>query len=218
MKKKYWGWITAVITITLTLALVIIVPANQEAITAFAIQHPILAPFIVILLRILAMVIPPIPGGIFSYALIPTFGWLLSYIYAFIGVTIGAVIAFVIARKFREPLIAKFVPLQQLHKWENQLSSRTEFMAFLIIRLTTGPIMDFISYVAGLTRISFKKFLLVTMIAELPSMVGYYLGEEVYQQFAAQDNQYVGVVLLIVIAFAFYFFKDHEFFSKKKRD
>lgn len=216
MKKKYWAWLAAFLTIFLTILLIIIVPANQDAITQFAIQHPILAPFIVIVLRIIAMVIPPIPGGIFSYALIPTFGWFLSYLYASIGVTIGAIIAFLIARKFREPVIARFVPLQQLHKWENTLSSRTEFTAFLMIRLTTGPIMDFISYIAGLTKISFPKFLLATIIAELPSMIGYYLGEEVYQQFAAQDNQYAGVLMVIVFAIVLYFFKDHDFFNKKK--
>lgn len=218
-KQKFWGWITIVSTIVIVTSLLFIIPAHQKEITDFTIKHPLLAPFIIIFFRMLAMIIPPIPGGILSFALIPVIGWFWSYIYAVIGMTIGACIAFWIARKFREPVVAKFVPLQQLHHWEKQLSSKTEFTTFLLIRMTTGPIMDFISYVAGLTKISFKKFLIATLIAELPSIFVYYLGGEVYKRFTEQNSSFFGIAFLLIISILYFFLKDHALLNggKKKK-
>ena len=215
-KQKFWGWVTVVLTLVTVIALLIIIPAHEKELTAFAIAHPFLAPFMIILFRMIAMIIPPIPGGILSFALIPVIGWFWSYVYAVIGMTLGASIAFFIARRFREPVVAKFVPFQQLESWEKKLSHKTEFFTFLLIRLTTGPIMDFISYIAGLTKISFKKFLLATVIAELPSAFVYYLGGEVYKKVTEQNSTYVGVGFILILAVLYYSFKDHEMFQKKK--
>jgi uncharacterized membrane protein YdjX (TVP38/TMEM64 family) len=217
MRQRLWGWITVALTILTVIALLLIIPAHQKEITTFTIHHPFLAPFMIILFRAVAIIIPPIPGGILSFALIPVLGWFWSYVYAVIGMTIGASVAFFIARKFREPIVAKFVPLQDLHLWEKQLSHKTEFVGFLLIRLTTGPIMDFISYVAGLTKISFKKFLLATLIAELPSALVYYFSGEVYKRVSQQNSGYIGIAFILIFGVLYYFFKDHKLFQKRKR-
>jgi uncharacterized membrane protein YdjX (TVP38/TMEM64 family) len=217
-KDKLWGWITALLTILSVLILLFVIPANEKELTKFTIQHPLLAPLLIILFRAIAIIIPPIPGGILSFALIPILGWFWSYLYAVIGVTIGATVAFFIARKFREPIVARFVPLKQLHLWEKKVSHKTEFVAFLVLRLTTGPIMDFISYLAGLTKISFKKFLLITLIAELPSSLAYYLGGKVYQRITEQNSSYFGLGFLLILGILYFFFKDHELITGKKNE
>ncbi|MEK7571528.1 MAG: VTT domain-containing protein [Patescibacteria group bacterium] len=198
------------------LILLFVIPSYEKEITTFSLEHPLLAPLIIIVLRMIAIIIPPIPGGVVSFALIPILGWFWSYIYAMIGITLGAIIAFFIARKFREPVVSKFVPLQQLHTWEGKLSKRTEFLAFLGIRMTTGPIMDFISYVAGLSKISFGKFLLATLIAEIPSAPVYFLGGEMYKQVSHENGVYVGIGFLVLLGLLWHHFKDHEMFKKKK--
>lgn len=195
-------------------------PPHQDELTQLAIDHPIVAPLIIIFFRMIGMVIPPIPGGVISFALIPVLGWFWSSVYSMIGLTLGAIIAFFIARKFREPVIARFVPLQDLNKWEDKLSGKTEFFAFLGIRMMTGPIMDFISYVAGLSKISFWKFLLATVIAEIPSVFAYYVGGEVYKKVSVDNGAYVGVGILLAIGVAFFYLKDHEIIKRytKKKD
>lgn len=216
-KQKLWGWVTVFLTLAAVISLLIIIPAHEKEIIAFTIAHPFLAPILIIAFRTLAMIIPPIPGGILSFALIPVLGWFWSYVYAFIGMTLGASLAFFIARRYREPVVAKFVPLQQLHSWEKRLSYKTEFFTFLLIRLTTGPIMDFISYIAGLTKISFKKFLLATIIAELPSIAVYYFGGEVYKKITEHNSGSIGIGFILILAVLYYSFKDHEIFQKGKK-
>jgi uncharacterized membrane protein YdjX (TVP38/TMEM64 family) len=215
--KKYFLHISAGVTISLVLFLFLFTTTYEKEIVQFSLAHPLLAPLLLILFRMIGMIIPPIPGGILSFALIPILGWFWSYVYAMIGLTLGAIIAFYLARHFREPIVAKFVPLRQLHTWENKLSHKTEFFAFLMIRLTTGPIMDFISYIAGLSKISFPKFLLATLIAEIPSLLVYYLGGEIYSQISKSNTNLVGIGFLLVLGVLFYYFKDHEFFTGKKK-
>ena len=158
MKSKYAVLITLGFTLSLFFFLIWWIPPRADAFIAFSEAHRFIGPVLVILWSILAIVVPPIPGGIISFALIPVFGWFWSFVYATIGLLIGTSIAFWLARRFREPLAQRFVPLQELHQWEQRFSQRMEFFAFLGIRFTTGPIMDFISYAAGLSSISFRKF------------------------------------------------------------
>lgn len=199
--------VIALITILLTLVVIFSVTSylspRLDFIIQFSRDYPLIGPVVIILWRILAIVIPPLPGGIVSLALIPVFGWFPSFVYGTVGLLIGATISFFLARKFREPLVKKFVPLQQLHKWQGKLSDRTEFLTFLVIRLTTEPILDFISYIAGLSKISFIKFFIATFIILLPNALTYYLGETIYKSIY-QENFYLAAVLILIIGFVYY--------------
>ena len=188
------------------------IPGHLPDVIQFSHQHKILTPIFIISWRILSVVIPPIPGGMVSIVLIPVFGWFWSYIYGLTGVLIGASISFFLARTFREKIVNKFVPLQQLHSWEGRITDKTEFLAFLLIRLTTGPVLDFMSYIAGLSKISYPKFLVVTIIALLPDALVYYLGGEIYSAFYRQ-NAYLGALSLIIIGVCVYFVSKKGFFK-----
>lgn len=140
-----------------------------------------LGPVILILWRILGILIPAIPAGIVSFAAVPIFGWLATYIYTLTGILMGTSISFWLARKFKEPLVGKFVPLKKLHQLEGELSERKRFLAIVALRLFTVPVMDFSSYAAGLTRISFPKFFLATLLASLPDIAIFYFGEQLFK-------------------------------------
>jgi len=211
---KILGFLTLLLTgFSLTL-FVFLVPSNLDAIIVFAKEHALLAPFLVIFWRMLAIVIPPLPGGVVSLAFLPAFGWFWSFIFAEMGVLLGTSIAFYIARKFREPFVRRFVPLQELHHWEEKLSARTEFLGFLVIRFTTGPVMDFISYVAGLSKISYSRFIIATLISILPDALYFYAGEKFYHTFY-QENAYWSFVALAFFAIVVYVVYKSKFFQKR---
>ena len=195
--------------------LIVIVPPHLSTITALSQKHWILGALLIILWRIIAIVIPPVPGGIVSFALVPVFGWFLSFVYATIGVLIGTTIAFYLARRYQEPLVKRFVPLQQLHQWQGKLSKKTEFFAFLGIRLATAPVLDFISYIAGLSTIRFSTFISVVAIGILPDALIYYLGEELYKQLY-KESAYLGVLSLLIFAVFLYGIGKIGFFEDKK--
>ncbi len=149
----------------------------QEISAVLLQQNHILAPVIFILLRALTVIVPPLPGILVDIPGIFVFGWFWGFIYGETGVIMGALIAFCIARKFREPIVKKFVPFRRLQEWESKLSDNQKFWALLAIRLPTNPFFDYINYAAGLTGITEGKFLVTALIGNIPSMLPmYYLG------------------------------------------
>lgn len=205
--EKVIAWVTGVLIVLSLLFVFFWLPPYQKQITQFTIDNPILAPFILILWRFIGVVIPPIPAGILAFTLIPILGWFWVFLYSTIGLLSGAVVAFFLARKFREPLVKRFVPLQELNNWEGKLSGTTELWGFVLIRLTTGPVMDFISYLAGLTKLSFGKFFFATLLSLIPSASGYYLGGAVYNRLST-ESPWVSVGFLLSLVLLYYLYKD----------
>src|SRR3989344_677624 len=150
--------------------------------TLFIIQiiekNPFVGPLLLVIWRVVGIIFPAIPAGVVSFAAVPIFGWLKTYLYTLTGIMIGTSISFFLARKFREPLVKRFVPLKRIHEIEDKLTKRQEFLAIIGIRLFTVPVMDFSSYAAGLSKISFPKFFLATLIASIPDIAIFYFGEQ----------------------------------------
>jgi uncharacterized membrane protein YdjX (TVP38/TMEM64 family) len=129
---------------------------------------------------------------------------------------LGAVTAFLLARRFREPVVKRFVPLQELTRWEGKLSDTTELWGFIVIRMTTGPVMDFISYLAGLTKLPFWKFFVATLLSLIPSAAGYYLGETAYNK-VASESPWLTISFLLSLVVVYYLYKDKIKEFRKKR-
>lgn len=194
--------ITSILSLTGLFLAFLWVPTNMDLINRFVSENQSLAPLLLMTWRVLAIVIPPLPGGILSWSLIPVFGWFWSFVYAAIATLIGTSIAFSLARNFREPLVKLFVPLQKMRGWEKKISGETELLGFLILRLTTGPVLDFISYVAGLSKISYGRFILATTIALIPDLFVYYIGGELFKV-----SLHLGTAFFAALALFIYFKK-----------
>jgi len=160
MNKKYIFTIVSILFFLFGFFVILLVfnPLYTDTLVKFTSEHKFYGPLFLILWRIIGIVVPVIPAGVVSFAVVPFFGWQLTYGYTLIGILIGTSTSFWLARRFREPLVARFMPLQKIHRLENSLSHKKRFLAIVALRLFTAPVMDFSSYIAGLTKISFAKF------------------------------------------------------------
>src|SRR3989344_3930389 len=175
----------------------------EEFLNGLYLQFPLAAPQIFIIVRSLAIIIPPISGTAMDIPAILIFGWVEGFIYAEIGVMLGALAAFLIARKFRERAIRLFVTLRHLHKWEAELSENRKFWYLVALRFFTSPFFDYISYAAGLTKIGLGKFMLTTFIGTLPIMLGtYYFGGKFLDKGA-----YAAIFFIVIIVGLFWYFR-----------
>jgi len=174
----------------------------QESLIQLLQTYPLLAPLIFIIIRSLGVIFPPIPGIILDAVGIYFFGWKLGFVYAEIGVVGGAMVAFLIARRCREPVVRRFVTLQKLHAWEDTVSERKKFWSLVGLRLITGPLLfDYVNYVAGLTKINPLKFLVTTIIGSLPVMIPiYYFGDKLLSHSIYLIITFITVVLIIALA------------------
>src|SRR3990167_2388589 len=213
MRKRSYFLIFGLIV--LILAGVYLVSKNSPQQVILLIKtHSYLGPTLLILWRTVGIIFPAIPAGVVSFASVPIFGWLKTYLYTLTGILIGTSISFFLARRFKEPLVGRFVPLKKLHQLEGELSERKRFLAVVALRLFTVPVMDLSSYAAGLTRISFPKFFLATLIASIPDIGIFYFGEKLYQTFFGR-SVIIAVGALFFLS-AGYFITKMIFFDKKK--
>lgn len=128
------------------------------------------APFGLVFLQIIQIVVAPLPGNVAAfiggYALgfWPTIAWLM------LGVIIGATAAFFIARIFGRRLLKLFLSEKTLERFDFFAFSRGTFYLFLLL-LIPNPLGDWVYYLAGLTGIPFLFFLILVFIARLPSNI-----------------------------------------------
>lgn len=142
------------------------------------IDYPIAAPVIFIIVRTIPVIIPPIPGLLLDTIGIAIFGWFYGFILAEIAIMIASMISFYIGRRFREPFLKKFIPIQQIHSFEDKLSEKEKFLGLITLRFVSSPFFDIINYVAGLTKIKYSTYFFATLIVTAPlGFMIYYFGE-----------------------------------------
>lgn len=217
MRKKHIAISGVAIVILLVLLLVFIFfnPYQLESTLKFAQNHLYIGAIFLVLLRIIGMIIPIIPGGIVSFAVIPIFGWFGTYVYTSLGIFIGTSIAFLLARIYKKPLIAKFVSLKRIEEVEKQLTGKKEFFALVAFRLFTVPVVDISSYVAGFTNISYKKFALATFLATLPLTLTFYFGEAFYKVIFGKSI-FIGIIVVLIVGSIYFIIKRYRFKLKGK--
>lgn len=147
----------------------------ESLITDWLSYAPSLAPVIFIAARAIAIIIPPIPGFVVDTIGVTLFPWWLGFILAEIGIMTGAVVAFVLARFLREPLVRRVAPLKMVEEWESQYSEKQKFWTLVVLRLVSNAAFDYISYAAGLTKLRFSTFFLSSLIGTIPSMLMFYV-------------------------------------------
>lgn len=127
----------------------------------------ILGPIIFMLLQILQVVIPIIPGGISSAAGVLIFGPYLGFVYNYVGISIGSVIIFLLGRRYGKPFILSMISDKTYDKYIGWLDNQSRFekLFALAIFLPVAP-DDALCLMAGLTNISVKKFTLIILLAK----------------------------------------------------
>ena len=207
MKKNNRGFYALLLLVLAFFLILFLISRNYVPLFIKVIEeNPFVGPLFLIVWRIIGIIVPAIPAGIVSFSLVPIFGWFKTYIYTLIGIMIGTSISFFLARYFREPLVERFVPIKKIHKLEDRLTERQKFLGLVAIRLFTVPVMDFSSYAAGLTRISFPKFFLATFIASIPDIGIFYFGEKLYQTFFGKQI-IIAVAVLFFLALGYFIVK-----------
>ena len=125
-----------------------------------------LAPLLYIGIMMAAVVISPIPSLPLDIAAGAFFGPFLGTVYSVIGASAGAATSFVIARLFGREFVEKF--LGGHINFCSQCSDKLLTKIVYFSRLLPVISFDVISYGAGLTKMSLKKFIMATFLGMIP--------------------------------------------------
>lgn len=181
MKHPFW-WALAGIIITIAFLAVIVFEDLQTSAISLIRESAYLAPLIIIGSRFLGSVLAPLPGVPIAIASLAILPWWEAWAYNFLGAYLGALGAFLIARFFREPVVAQFVALEKLHEWQARVSATKQFWGFVGLRAAALVAFDFVSYAAGLSKLSFAAFAGATLLVDLPAtFLFFYFGGKAFE-------------------------------------
>ena len=111
------------------------------------------------LLRSISIVIPILPGTIFSVAAGFQFGFTQGLVIIFCADFIACSISFLLARKLGRNYISRLLGLRQMRRVESISKDYLEKNYFLMTALLMSGFFDFVCYAIGLTKITWKRFM-----------------------------------------------------------
>lgn len=150
---------------------------SQEKMEAFLHPMGLAAPLVFILIQAVQVVVPIIPGGISCLGGVLMFGPLWGFIYNYVGICIGSIAAFLLAKRFGQPFVKSITNERTYEKYVGWLERGSKFDKFfaLAIFFPVAP-DDFLCYLAGLTRMGLKKFSAIILLGKPASIALYSLG------------------------------------------
>lgn len=165
------------VVITVFFLLPIVSTHFRESFLASISNYPFALPLTIVVFRFLGVVIAPLPGMPVAFASITLLPWWEACLYNMAGTLSGGMAAFYIARFYRERVVAYIAPLKKVHEWQDHISRRKQWWTFVMFRLATLSMFDFVAYGAGLSKISFATYLGTMLIVDLPvSIIFFYFG------------------------------------------
>ena len=167
---------------------------SQEDFRDYVRSFGVLAPLVMLALQILQVFIALIPGEIVEsaagYVLGPWMGTAVCYL----GICLASTLIFALTRRYGVRLVEVFVSREKINELRFLNTEQKRNTLIFLLFFIPGTPKDLLTYFVGLTDIRLQTFLLLSMVARIPSVVtstfgGHLLGQE----------KYIGAVVLYAI-------------------
>ncbi|HEY5595356.1 MAG TPA: TVP38/TMEM64 family protein, partial [Nitrospiria bacterium] len=143
-----------------------------------------------------------IPGWIITIAGGLAFGAVWGTVLTVIGATIGATLAFFVARYMGRDFVARVLKekFKTLNTIDNQAATHG-FQVIFYLRLIPLVPFNVLDYVAGISKISTRDYILGTFLGIIPGTFAYvYLGSALTNIYSWQFAGAVGLLVLLAVA------------------
>ena len=128
-------------------------------------------PIAYIVLQFLQVLILPIPSFVSTMAGVALFGALPTLLYSYCAIVPASIIAFFFGRKLGRRAVVWMIGESTLVKWQNKLKGKDNLILTSMFLLPLFP-DDILCFVAGLSSMSNKYFLIMILICRLINLTG----------------------------------------------
>ena len=137
----------------------------------------ILAPLLFVIVQAVQVVIPIMPGAIGCVFGVVFFGAFWGFVFNYIGICIGSVCAFLLARKYGMMFVQNMTGSKFYNKYQHFLEKENQFekMFALLIFLPVAP-DDFLCYLAGVSRMRLTRFTTIILLGKPAAILMYSMG------------------------------------------
>ena len=138
-------------------------------------EFGLLAPICFVLLQIVQVILPVVPGGVSCIVGVMAFGPVMGFIYNYIGLVIGSCIAYFLANKYGLKLVEKLFKRETIDKYLKYIQRNYFSKIFWIGIFLPGLPDDLLCYIAGISKMTFRKFLIILLVGKPLSLLTYSL-------------------------------------------
>ena len=137
----------------------------------------IFAPLFFVFIQAVQVIIPILPGAVGCVYGVMFWGPLKGFIFNYIGICIGSIGAFLIARQFGQRLVIQMTGEKFYDKYSKylEMENRFEKIFALLIFLPVAP-DDFLCYLAGISKMDLKKFVTIILLGKPAAIFLYSMG------------------------------------------
>ena len=155
---------------------------------------------ILILIKIIAIVWPPLPGGLLTLGSIPVIGWFPAFLAEVVGGLGGASVAYYLGKKYGYPFLRKVLDKEIIAKIQRvKMTGKRELEGIFFLRLFTGLVAEAVSYGSGVIGVKYRNFFLATLAAEVVFMPAFYFFDEILS--GRNIVIYVPAALILAVIF-----------------
>ena len=182
MEKKGFRRAVNVVTILCTAAMIsfVIYGLKSGIFTDRAMMEELVSrggiwgPITFMIIQMVQVVVPVIPGGITCAVGVVVFGPWYGLLYNYIGIVAGSCINFYLARRYGQCLVKFFVKEETYNKYITWLEKGKKFDKFFAaaIFFPCAP-DDVLCMIAGFTKMSWKKLSAIILLGKPASIAAY---------------------------------------------
>ncbi|MFW5843582.1 MAG: TVP38/TMEM64 family protein [Spirochaetota bacterium] len=144
--------------------------SSRESIRAFVERFDPYVPVAFFVLQVVQVVVAPIPGNVTAVAGGALLGLWGGFLVSTLGLLVGSLIAFGLARYFGRPVVETLVAPEIVNKYVDTMANR-HFVVLLAIFLVPFFPDDALCFVAGLSALPVPAFLLLVVLSRPPGML-----------------------------------------------
>lgn len=177
---------------------------SLDKLQSFAQSFGIFGPIVIVLYIAVSHILAPLAGTPAIVLGVLMFGVFKTVFYLYLASIISSVVNFYISRKFGRKLVLRFVGKRSMTKIDEFINLfGTKLL--IISRLLGFSVFELISYAAGLTKMSFKKYFVITLIFTLiPSIIFGFLFKDIDITSKFNIFLWFGAIILTGIIFSIY--------------
>lgn len=144
-----------------------------------------LGPLVLLGLQILQVFIALIPGEIVETAAGYVLGPWLGTAVCYLGICLASTLIFTLTRRHGVKLVEVFVSRERINELRFLNTEQKRNTLIFLLFFIPGTPKDLLTYFVGLTDIRLRTFLLLSMVARIPSVItstfgGHMIGQERY--------------------------------------
>ena len=166
---------------------------------ALILQYKAKAGFVYVASQVLQILISVIPGQALQIAAGFAFGIPLGLLLSIIGALIGSVLTYYLGRVLGRDMMHLLFGEDKINEYVDHLNSKRGMGILFLLYLVPGLPKDVINYVAGISEIKLRAFLVMSMLGRTPGMLGsLIIGRQVFH------GGYTSAIVIGIIAAAIF--------------